>query len=135
MSGSKGLYQPNNNKKNANISVFGLKTSVGGNAADQRRERITTMWECLNIPMPWNGYKSFWGYLGSDRGSALHLTGQPYTLKVLCSGMLVLEAATTTKINRGYFLPLPGPEISTLSWQQSKESRGVCLLLFKEPRL
>lgn len=54
----------------------------------------------------------------------LHLTEKLNTLKALCSGMLVLEG-TTTKIKRGYFLPLPRPENSMLSWQQSEES-GVC---------
>lgn len=137
MSGLKGLHQCllyiNLTRKNiyTHISNCGWKTSVGGNAADQKRVRITTLWKSLCIPMPRNSNKTFWGYVGSDRGSALHLTGQPRTLNALCSGMLVLEA-TTTKIKQGYFLPPPRPEISMLSWQQSKESRGVWLLPFKE---
>lgn len=84
--------------------------------------------ENYQFPSPGTATRPFGGYLGRDQGSALHLTWQPHTLNALCSGMLML-VATTTKIKRGYFLPLPRPEISTLSWQQS-ESKGcvrVCV--------
>lgn len=70
-----------------------------------------------------------WARIG---GSAMHLTGPPCTLIALCSGMLVLEAATT-KIKRRYFPPPhPRPANSTFPWQQSGKSKGVRLLLFKE---
>ena len=106
--------------------VFGWRTSVGGNASSHRRVKnsqyshaLEQLWDFQRLCGQWSGVCSAPDWTAS------------HTLNALCSGMLVLEAATT-KIKRGYFLPPPRPEISTLSWQQSKESRGVWLLLFKE---
>lgn len=59
--------------------------------------------------------------------SALHLTGRPDTLRALCSGVLLL-GATTYKIKQRDFLPLPRPEITALTWQQSEESRGWLMM-------
>lgn len=85
MSGSKGLHQcllyinqktiKKCAQKNVHSSVFGLKTSEGENAADQRRLRISTLLKSLSVPMTWNSYESFLIYVGSCHSSALHLTG------------------------------------------------------------
>lgn len=55
-----------------------------------------------------------------------HLTERLRTLSALCSGMLVLEAAATTKIKLGYFHLSPGRK-SPHYLGSSHRSPGVCV--------
>lgn len=109
-------------KKEKRTAHFRLGIKCGWMWRIRGRVRIATLWKSS---------KSSLGCETSDGGSVLHLTGRPQTLKALCDGMLLLEAATT-KIKRGILFTSPHrPDISTLSWQPSKESRGVWLRRFK----
>lgn len=100
------------------------KTSVGGNAADLRRVRITTLWKSLSVPVPWNSSETFW-VMWAVIGALLCTWLDSLLHSMLCAVACWCWKPPPLRLSRDTFYLPPGRK-SPRYLGSSQRSPGVC---------